>query len=131
MDLSTLLILLAIGLVAGVVSGFVGIGGGMIIVPALVYFLGMGQHMAQGTSLAMMLPPIGVLAVMSYAQEGAWNWRYALILAGTFVVGAYFGSKWTLKLSPTVVKLVFSTFMLYAAGRMFWKAALELWGKGS
>jgi uncharacterized membrane protein YfcA len=129
MDLSTLLILLAIGLIAGVVSGFVGIGGGLIIVPALVYFLGMGQHMAQGTSLAMMLPPIGILAVMSYAQEGAWNWRYAMILAATFVVGAYFGSKWTLKLSPTWVKLVFSVFMLWAAGRMFWKAAAEIWTK--
>lgn len=129
MDPHSLLILLAIGLVAGVVSGFVGIGGGMIIVPALVYFLGMGQHAAQGTSLAMMLPPIGLLAVMSYAQEGAWNWRYAMVLAATFVVGAYFGSKWTLRLSPSVVKLVFSLFLFYAAGRMCWSAAWDLWGK--
>lgn len=127
MEFHTILLLLAIGLLAGVVSGFVGIGGGLIIVPALVYFLSMDQHAAQGTSLAMMLPPIGVLAVMSYAQEGALNWRYALILAATFVIGAYFGSKWTLRLSPAVVKMVFSVVMLYAAIRMFLKAATELW----
>jgi uncharacterized membrane protein YfcA len=130
MDLNTLLILLSIGLLAGVVSGFVGIGGGMIIVPALVYFLGMSQHGAQGTSLAMMLPPIGVLAVMSYAQEGAWNWKYAAVLAATFVIGAYFGSKWTLKLSPVLVKFVFACFMLLAAVRMGWKAAMDLWWNG-
>lgn len=128
MDLTTLLILLGIGLLAGVVSGFVGIGGGMIIVPALIYFLGMSQHMAQGTSLAMMLPPIGILAVLSYAQAGEWNWKYAAILAGTFIIGAHFGSKWTLRLSPTVVKFVFALFMLYAAGRMGWKAGVELFG---
>ena len=65
MELSTLLILLAIGIIAGIASGFVGIGGGLIIVPALVYFIGLDQHTAQGTSLAMMLPPIGIMAAIN------------------------------------------------------------------
>ena len=64
-DPLTLLSLLAIGLTAGVASGFVGVGGGLVLVPAMVVFLGLGQHAAQGTSLAMMLPPVGILAVLS------------------------------------------------------------------
>ena len=66
MELSTLFILLTIGVLAGIASGFVGIGGGLIIVPALIYFLGLDQHTAQGTSLALMLPPIGIMAAMQY-----------------------------------------------------------------
>ena len=93
MDLTTLVLLLAIGLIAGLASGFVGIGGGMIIVPALVFGLGLSQHMAQGTSLAMMIPPIGILAVMSYYKAGAVQVQYAAILATTFVLGAWLGSK--------------------------------------
>ena len=86
MDISTALLLLAIGLIAGIAAGFVGIGGGMIIVPALVFGLGMTQHMAQGTSLAMMLPPIGILGVMNYAKAGEININYALLLALTFIL---------------------------------------------
>jgi len=66
MDAQTLLILLAIGAFAGVASGFIGVGGGLILVPCMVAFLGVGQHAAQGTSLAMMLPPVGLLAVLQY-----------------------------------------------------------------
>jgi uncharacterized membrane protein YfcA len=104
----------------------VGIGGGMIIVPALIYFLGMSQHGAQGTSLAMMLPPIGILAVYSYYKSGNLNFNYAGILALTFVVGAYFGSRWSLKLNPLYVRLIFSVFMLYVAGNMAVKSLLAI-----
>jgi len=126
MDLTTLVLLLAIGLIAGLASGFVGIGGGMIIVPALVFGLGLSQHMAQGTSLAMMIPPIGILAVMSYYKAGAVHVQYAAILAATFVLGALLGSKWVLKISLAVVRFVFGVFMVFAAGRLIIKSWSEL-----
>ena len=118
MEISTLVILVAIGLAAGAVSGFVGIGGGIIIVPALVYVLGLTQFEAQGTSLLLMLPPIGILAAMNYYQAGSINWRYALVIAIAFIVGGYFGSKLSLKLDELLVKLIFGIIMLLVALRM-------------
>jgi len=126
MDLQTLLLLLCIGLLAGIASGFVGIGGGMIIVPALVFGLGLNQHMAQGTSLAMMIPPIGILAVMSYYKAGQIQLEYASILALTFVLGAWMGSKWALRINPSVVRLIFGLFMLFAAGRLILRSWNDL-----
>ena len=70
MEVSTILILMGIGLMAGVLSGFVGVGGGIVIVPALIYFLGYGQLQAQAMSLTLMLPPIGVMAFYNYYQKG-------------------------------------------------------------
>ena len=126
MDFTTILLLLAIGLVAGITAGFVGIGGGMIIVPALVVGLGLTQHMAQGTSLAMMLPPIGILGVMNYAKAGEINITYAAILAITFFVGAWLGSRWSLKINPAIVRLIFAVFMVIVALRMGLKSLVEL-----
>jgi uncharacterized membrane protein YfcA len=126
MDIQTLLLLLCIGLLAGIASGFVGIGGGMIIVPALVFGLGLNQHMAQGTSLAMMIPPIGILAVMSYYKAGQIQLEYAGILALTFVLGAWVGSKWALRINPSVVRLIFGLFMLFAAGRLILRSWNDL-----
>ena len=126
MDIQTLFLLLCIGLIAGIASGFVGIGGGMIIVPALVFGLGLSQHMAQGTSLAMMIPPIGILAVMSYYTAGQIQLEYAAVLALTFVLGAWMGSKWALRINPSVVRLVFGLFMLFAAGRLILKSWNDL-----
>ena len=132
MELSTLFILLLIGILAGIASGFVGIGGGLIIVPALIYFTGLDQHIAQGTSLAMMLPPIGILAAMNYHNQQSVEWTYAACLAITFVIGAWLGSKWSLKLSPTLVRLVFATFMFYTASIMAIKSLKEIFpGDGS
>lgn len=118
MTVSTLLILICIGLVAGMLSGFVGVGGGIVIVPALVFFLGLNQHMAQGTSLFLMLPPIGVLAFMNYQKAGQVNIAYGLIIAVFFIVGGYFGSKLSLKLSPSVVKIFFGGIMAFVAFKM-------------
>ena len=115
MELSTLFILLAIGVLAGIASGFVGIGGGLIIVPALIYFLDLDQHTAQGTSLALMLPPIGILAAMQYHSEEHVEWTYSAIIAVTFILGAWLGSKWSLKLPTSMVRLVFSAILFYAA----------------
>ena len=118
MQTDTILILIAIGLTAGILSGFVGIGGGLLIVPALIFFLGMSQFEAQGTSLAMMLPPIGILAVINYNKTGNLNWTYALILAAVFIIGGYIGSKISLSLSPQVVKKIFGVLMLIAAFKL-------------
>ncbi|MDA0940605.1 MAG: sulfite exporter TauE/SafE family protein [Bacteroidetes bacterium] len=126
LDPATLLTLLAIGLFAGVASGFVGVGGGLILVPAMMVFLGLGQHAAQGTSLAMMLPPVGILAVMQYHKAGEVHWAFAAVLCLTFVVGAWGGSKLSLRLSEGWVKLVFGLVMLYASVRMLFKAWAQI-----
>ena len=115
MSLTTLLLLVIIGLLAGVLSGFVGVGGGLIIVPALVYIMGLSQHEAQGTSLGVLLLPVGILAVMNYYRSGQLDIRYALIIAAAFVAGGYFGSKWALVLPEVVVRRVFGFIMLIGA----------------
>lgn len=120
MTIQTIFLLIAIGIAAGVMSGFVGIGGGVIMVPALVYLLGMNQHMAQGTSLLLMLPPIGILAVMNYYKADQVNWTYGFIIAIAFVIGGYFGSKLALRLSPGIVKLIFGGLMLYISFKMIY-----------
>ena len=125
-DPLTLLMLLAIGLLAGVASGFVGVGGGLVLIPAIVVFLGFVQHAAQGTSIAMMMPPDGILAVLQYHRAGEVHWAYAAVLCVTFVIGAWTGSKWSLKLSESWVKLVFGLVMLYASCRMLWTAWSQL-----
>ncbi len=120
MTTQTIILLILIGLAAGAMSGFIGIGGGVIMVPAMVYILGMNQHMAQGTSLLLMLPPIGILAFLNYYKAGQVNWTYGIIIALAFVVGGYFGSKIALKLSPAIVKLVFGVLMLYISIKMIY-----------
>lgn len=129
MDLSTFLILMMIGLLAGVVSGFIGVGGGIVVVPMLIFFLGLTQHQAQGTSLALMLPPIGILACYNYYNTGNLNVSYAIVIALFFVAGGYFGSKLSLRLSPEIVKFSFGVLMLYAAFRMIWTSSKELFFK--
>ena len=126
MEISTLFILLTIGVLAGIASGFVGIGGGLIIVPGLIYFLGLDQHTAQGTSLALMLPPIGILAAMQYHSEQHVEWTYSAIIAVTFILGAWLGSRWSLKLPTYMVRLVFSAILFYAAIGMAIKAFREI-----
>lgn len=118
MDTQTVLILVTIGVVAGILSGFVGVGGGVVIVPALVYALGMSQHAAQGTSLFILLLPVGILAVYNYWKTENINWQFGIIIALTFVVGGFIGSKLALKLSPGVVKLSFGIIMAYVSFRM-------------
>lgn len=118
MEQQTVFILIVIGVLAGILSGFVGVGGGVIIVPALVYALGMSQHAAQGTSLFILLLPVGILAVHNYWKAGNVNWKFGLIVAITFVLGGYIGSKLALRLSPGIVKLIFGVVMAYVSFRM-------------
>lgn len=118
METQTLLFLIAIGAGAGVLSGFVGIGGGVVIVPALMYALSMSQYEAQGTSLFVLLLPVGILAVRNYWASGNINWKFGMVIALTFVVGGYIGSKLALRINPAIVKLVFGILMAYVSIKM-------------
>lgn len=118
MSPTTVLILLSIGLGAGILSGFVGIGGGIIIVPGLVFFLGLSQHEAQGTSLFVLVFPVVILALMNYWKTNNVNWQFGLIIALSFAIGGYLGSKLSLKLSPGLVKLIFGVIMAIISFRM-------------
>ncbi len=120
--MNDIFILLALGLVAGVLSGLVGVGGGIIIVPALVYFLGFSQHSAQGTVLFMFLIPIGILGAINYWQSGYVDWKVACIIATTFVVGSFFGSRIAISIDQTTLKRVFGVILFFLSIKMiFWK----------
>jgi uncharacterized membrane protein YfcA len=122
MTLTILFILLAVGLLAGFLSGMVGIGGGIIIVPVLVYFLGFTQHQAQGTTLFMFLLPIGILGVMNYHKQGYVDYKTAFIICSTFVFGSYFGSKLAISLDQKTIKQIFgAVIILLGAKMLFWK----------
>jgi len=116
--MNSILLLILIGLAAGILSGVVGIGGGIILVPALVMLLHYNQHLAQGTSLAMLLLPTGLLAVWNYYESGYVNIRTALLLGAGFFVGAYFGSKFAVQLPDVTVKRIFGAVLLLVAIRM-------------
>jgi uncharacterized membrane protein YfcA len=107
--------LLLIGLASGFMGGLVGIGGGVIIVPALVILLGMSQHSAQGTSLMMILFPVGILGVLNYYKQGYVDFKYDGLLAIGFFVGSYLGSKFSLSLPQLTVKRVFAVVMMLLA----------------
>ena len=114
----TVIILLVIGLIAGMLSGLVGVGGGIIVVPALVYFLGFSQHQAQGSSLGLLLPPVGILAVMNYYKKGYLDIKVVAIMCAAFIIGAYFGSKFSLYLPEDKLKKYFAVILLLIAGKM-------------
>ena len=118
MDINTLVILLIVGVAAGFASGMVGIGGGIVIVPALVYFLALSQHQAQGISIGMLLMPVGFLAAYNYYKQGNLNFTYSAIIGVTFVLGAYLGSKVSLKMDPSLMKRIFGVFILLISLKM-------------
>jgi uncharacterized membrane protein YfcA len=117
MTITTILALIIIGLLAGILSGLVGVGGGIIMVPLFVLFLGLTQHNAQGLSLAVMLPPVTFLAVYNYhkAGGGSIDWRVALIVSTLFIVGGFIGSKMAIQLDQRVLKKIFGVMMLIVA----------------
>ncbi len=118
MSTTLLLLLVAIGIVTGLVAGMLGIGGAVIMVPALVFILGLSQQMAQGTSLAVMLPPIGIIAAYNYYKAGQVNITFAIILAVAFLIGSYFGSKIALNLPHHILKKMFGVLLLLVALKM-------------
>lgn len=118
MTLQTILSLILIGILAGFLSGLVGVGGGIIMVPLLVLFLSLTQHQAQGTSLAVLAVPVTAFAVFNYYKEGQLNLKYAAIIAVFFVVGSIVGSKFALTLDQKVLKKIFAVVLVVIAGKM-------------
>ena len=114
-----ILILLGIGLVAGFLSGLIGIGGGIVIVPVLVYFFAMNQKTAQGTTLFMFLLPIGILGVFNYHKAGHVDFKTAAIMAITFMIGSYYGSSAAINLDTKVVKQIFAVAIILIGIKMF------------
>ncbi|MDP6921848.1 MAG: sulfite exporter TauE/SafE family protein [Lutibacter sp.] len=115
MTLTTIITLVLIGLFAGILSGLVGVGGGILMVPLFVFALGLGQHEAQGMSLAVMLPPVTFLAAYNYYKEGTIDWKMALIVSLLFFVGGFIGSKIALQIDQRLLKKMFGAFMLLVA----------------
>lgn len=118
MTIQTVIILITLGLAAGILSGLVGVGGGIIIVPTLVLLLGFSQKQAQGTSLAILLLPVGIIAVSEYYRGGYINIKYALIMAATFVVGSYFGSKLAISIPDDKLKKIFAIVLMLLSLKM-------------
>jgi uncharacterized membrane protein YfcA len=115
--------LLAIGLGIGALSGMVGIGGGVIVIPILMFFFGFSQKQANGTSIAMLLPPIGVFAALSYYRAGHVNISFACLLAGGFALGAYVGAEVVNRsiVSPTTLRILFAVLLIYIAARILFR----------
>ena len=118
MPLQTVIIVIITGLLAGILGGMVGVGGGIIIVPALVYFLGFSQKTAQGTSLGLIMLPVGILGVLNYYKQGHVDFKVVGLLAIGFLAGSYFGSKISLGLAQDTVKKIFAVIMIVIAVKM-------------
>ncbi|MBX2829181.1 MAG: sulfite exporter TauE/SafE family protein [Flavobacteriaceae bacterium] len=120
MNLTILISLVIIGLAAGVLSGFMGVGGGVIMIPLMMLLLGYDQHAAQGTSLAVLAVPVTFVAAYTYHSQGhPINWRYALIIALFFIVGGYIGSKFAVKIDQAILKKIFAGILIIAAIKLF------------
>lgn len=120
MPVEIVLILITIGLLAGVFSGFMGVGGGVVMIPLLIVFLGYTQHQAQGMSLAVLAVPVTFLAAYSYHRSGhPIDWKYAVIIASCFIVGGLLGSKLALKIDQVLLKKIFALVLLISAIKLF------------
>lgn len=114
----TNLILLAIGLFAGVAAGMFGIGGGLIIVPALLFLVKLKELEAIGTSLGALIPPVGLLGAIEYYRNGFVNMRYALLVALGLFIGTYFGARIMISVPPDLIRRLYGAFLLIVAARM-------------
>jgi len=130
MTAQLIIIIIIIGLAAGMLSGLVGIGGGIILVPAVIYFLNYTQHQAQGTSLGVLTFPVVLVAFLKYYHEckrmgDPIDWKIIALLAVGFVVGGYFGSALALKINQSLLKKIFAVILFYTAFKMLgWDAAI-------
>ena len=114
----TITLIAALGLFTGVVSGLLGIGGAVVVIPILIFLFGFDQHLAQGTTLAMMLPPVTFLAVMQYHKAGDINWKTALILSAGFFIGGLIGSKIAINIDAATLKKMFGIMLLVISLKM-------------
>lgn len=121
MNTTLVVSLIVIGLLGGMLSGMFGIGGGVIMVPLMVFLLSFTQHQAQGTSLAVLSFPVAFIAAYNYYKSGenVVDWKFAIIIAFSFVVGGYLGSKLAITINQTTLKKIFSLLLLVAAIKLF------------
>jgi uncharacterized membrane protein YfcA len=137
-DMTTQLVLIAlsIGVAAGILSGLVGVGGGIVMVPALVFFMKYTQHQAQGTSLAVLTLPVVIIASLYYYYQcrklgTPIDLKVVLLIAGGFLVGGYIGSKLALSVDQAVLKKIFAVILIYTAIKMLsWDTMVIKWVKG-
>ncbi len=119
MDYNNLVLLVITGILAGFIAGGFGVGGGIVIVPALVFILKMSQHEAQGTSLAVLSVPLGfIMAASNYHKKGYINYKVAIVLVITFFIGSYLGSLASVNLPAKTLKKAFGVLMLVAGIKM-------------
>ena len=131
MTVQLVLLLALVGFFAGLLSGLVGVGGGVIIVPCLVIFLGFSQQAAQGTSLGLLLLPVGIFAVINYYNKGYIDIKVVLIMSIAFIAGGWLGSKLALQLSQEALRKIFAIVLIYTAFRMLhWDSMVVKWVKG-
>jgi uncharacterized protein len=118
MEIQQILLLCLVGLLAGVIAGTLGVGGGIIMVPTLIFLFSFTQHQAQGTSLAVLLLPMSILAVIQYHKSGYINYKFVLILALTYFVGSYLGGLFAVNLPAKTLTRIFGVFMLLVGLKM-------------
>lgn len=119
MSAQTIIVLILVGIAAGILSGLVGVGGGIIIVPALVYILGFTQKEAQGTSLGLLLLPVGIIGVVQYYKQGYVNVNYVIVIALSFILGSFIGSKIAVsQLSDEKLKRAFAIVLMLVSIKM-------------
>jgi uncharacterized protein len=118
MTMNEVIIILVTGLAAGFISGSMGVGGGIIVVPSLVFIMGFTIQQAQGTSLALMTMPVMLVATLNYYKVGSVNVKVALLMALTFVIGGYIGSKVSVHIPEKIMKKAFGVLMIIAAIKM-------------
>ena len=114
-----------LGLAAGILVGLMGIGGGVVVVPAMVYLLGMDQHVSQGTSLLLQLPPVGIGALYLYWRKGRVDLPAGLVCAAGFLLGGYFGSVAAIQMSSNRLRGLFGLFQIAAAVLLWWRSRQE------
>lgn len=119
MKLESILLLILIGLAGGFVGGLAGVGGGIAIVPMLVFFFGMTQHEAQGTSIGTLIFPVAAMAAFNYCKGGYINFKYVAFIAVSFIIGGYLGSKLAISLNQKLLKRIFATILVLGAVKMY------------
>lgn len=120
MNATIIIALIVIGLLAGILSGVMGVGGGVVMIPLMILLLGFNQHQAQGTSLAVLAVPVTFLAAYNYYNAGFVNWKYAAVIAVFFIIGGALGSKMAVNLDQKTLKRIFGAILLVISIKMLW-----------
>ncbi|RMB61055.1 sulfite exporter TauE/SafE family protein [Dokdonia sinensis] len=125
MNTTIIISLIIIGLIAGLLSGVMGIGGGVVMVPLMILLLGSNQFEAQGTSLSVLAVPVTALAAYTYYQEGYVNWKYAAVIALFFVIGGFLGAKLAVNINEKVLKKIFAVLLIMLALKIIFEDQLK------